>query len=497
MTPAHQKTLRALAQVGIPAELANRLSTFRIGIYSDAASDRRGGRLIAEALGDVLGRLWKIVHATGPLAATFVQAANTASESCSGAVCAETAWAPPYGVVIAVGCPPPPSGESVRIGAEGWEATVGIDATVNDDPNPVGPAASAAITAGEVFRLAFADALGGRARRVRQPYRSNLLGLSGDDPGCADLQLNDCIFVGVGAVMHGLLWVVERWPAAVHGKAHLVDPDPYSASNPQRYAGMRREDIGKNKAYQFSERLKKKHPGLLVEGFPLSSNTYFGSGTAPRPRLAVVGVDSEEQRRQIALKLPRRTVNMWTEGARLGVGRHGIGDGWPCLFCVYPEDESGAADEVGQVHAATGIEPVRVRELLDTNCLLEDRDAAQITARAPGLQRVDIIGHPLRTVLGHLCAVINIPVAASANADVPLAFVSFLCGIIGFAQMTKEIAGVGEPETWQANGLKYPVVGNWTAAAPRPGCYLCGDATVRMLLRERFPEPSAGQGGAL
>jgi hypothetical protein len=143
------------------------------------------------------------------------------------------------------------------------------------------------------------------------------------------LRCEDLHMFGVGAVTHGMLWVMERWPADISGDMYLIDQDAYGESNGQRYAGMRVDDIGFPKPGQATRRLRVRHPRLDV--CPLDGvdmNRYFAESRPDcRVRLAVSGMDNPEHRRQLALKLPARVVNMWTEGDRLGAARFGIGDG--------------------------------------------------------------------------------------------------------------------------------------------------------------------------
>src|SRR4051794_23735918 len=107
MSTALDKILRALHRVGINPALAERLERLRIGIYTGDNSARAAGRLLAEALGDTLGRLWRRLDATGPLAQVFIDAANSAAASGRQATNSRVAWDPPYDVVVSIGVPVP------------------------------------------------------------------------------------------------------------------------------------------------------------------------------------------------------------------------------------------------------------------------------------------------------------------------------------------------------------------------------------------------------
>jgi len=88
---------------------------------------------------------------------------------------------------------------------------------------------------------------------------------------------------------------------------------------------------------QAAKRIVLKHPSVSVHPYSTDMNTFF---ERERPdcviKLAIAGVDSAEHRRQLALKLPKRVVNMWTENDWVGAARFGFRDGWPCLYCAYP-----------------------------------------------------------------------------------------------------------------------------------------------------------------
>jgi len=493
MSDAGHKNEIAVGQLLGSAALAARLQTCRIGIWSTSASHTPSGLLLAEALGDVLGRLWRNFDAAGPLARTVLQAARQAAESGEQLLSAEERWNPPYDVTLAMGTDlPPGSGLGFRIGGTGWKAMIGPTAFVDHDTNPVGPAAAAAIAALEVFKVVFADALGGRSRQLPSEWVWSAwdYGRNGPAPDPEPLLLDDVHIIGVGAVTHGLLWLLERWPAEVRGTMHLIDQDIYDHSNGQRYAGMRPEDVGQPKPMQAAQRLRSRHPSLtVVDHNRQDMNQYFEQ---MRPdccvRLAVAGVDSPEHRRQLALKLPQRVVNMWTEGEWLGAARFGMGDGWPCLFCAYSEDTTAPMDETGQLAAETGLNPARVRDLLFSGAGLTPDDIAVIAQKYALSSQQVLVGKPLRSIRGVLCATgrLSLP-EASSDADVPFAFSSLLAGIGGFVELVRELwGGASEPGHWQFRVFSYLVPNNWDRRQASSGCYLCGDALAQQIIRGKY-----------
>lgn len=445
---AQRKNRDALKALGAEA-LAARLESRRVGIWTADDSNVASGVLLAEALGDVLGRFWRNLEAAGPLADIIATTARSAAASGKQPTEARVGWNPPYDFALAVGTDLPPGVGSagLRIGGAGWTAMAGPAAIVGEDRNPVGPASAAGIAADEIFKTLFSDALGGRVRRLPADFCWSAwdYGENGAGPGAMPLRFEDLHVFGVGAVTHGILWVLERWPADISGDMHLIDQDAYGESNGQRYAGMCAGDIGLPKSGQAARRMRTRHPHLAV--YPhdgVDMNRYFAES---RPdchvQLAIAGMDNPEHRRQLALKLPARVVNMWTEGDRLGAARFGIGDGWPCLFCAYPEDASAPLDEVGRFWQETGLPPPRVRELLNSGAGLDEQDVKVIAGRYALDDPHSLVGEPLRSIRGVLCA--SAPIAlpeATDVVDVPFAFASLLAGTLTAGPLAAADTGV-------------------------------------------------------
>ncbi len=493
MSDARSKNEAALVQTLGSTALAVRLQTCRIGIWSAPESQACSGFLLAETLGEVLGRLWRTIDATGPLAQPLLQAARQAAASGEQALLAEEQWNPPYTFVLAIGTDLPPGvGPGFRIGAAGWTAMIGSTAFVNQDANPVGPASAAAIAAVEVFKAIFADALGEQSRQLPAEWTWSAwdYGQNGPAPDPGPLLLEDVHLFGVGALSHGLLWLLERWPEEVRGNLHLIDQDTYDVSNGQRYIGMRLADVHRPKPMQAADRLRQRHHNLVVmDHNGQDMNRYFEQGRPDcRVRLAIAGMDSAEHRRHLALKLPRRVVNMWTEKEWLGAARFGIGDGWPCLFCAYPEDTTSPMDETGQLVAETGLNPVRVRDLLFSGAGVTQDDINIIAQHYALPNAQTLVGKPLRSIRGILCATgrLSLP-EASSDADIPFAFSSLLAGIGGFIELARELWDVtSEPGHWQFRVLSYLVPGNWEKRSALPGCYLCGDELVPTIIKAKY-----------
>jgi hypothetical protein len=489
VSEAQLKNQAALQTLGLAPELINRLAGIGIGIYSDRSSNTASGRLIAEALAELLGRFWPKLHATGPLAEDFVTVASEAAHSAALESDIRSDWAPPYQFVISIGCAAPREcGPVRRIGADGWTLSIGLNAVVTENPNPIGPAGAAALIAADALKATFATELGERSQRLPEEFQWSMFDYQSSDsnPDPRPLEIGDAAIFGTGAVTHGLAWLMGRWPAAITGNLDLCDKDKYGRSNAQRYVGMRSGFLHQPKVERLRDLLGRRD-GLLITPHETDMNAYFD---AVRPNcalsLAIAGVDSHEHRRQLAMKLPRRIVNMWTDAERLGASRYGFQGGWACLYCAYPRDESGAPDEVAQIQTETNLAPARIRSLLNSSDPLSGPDAAVIAVHL-GVDASQYLGQQLRSVRAQLCAIGRIQIQPNAEPiDVPFAFGSFLAGLGGFIELIKEGFGDDSRRRWQFNSLRVPVADNYWPMTPTPGCYLCGDVLTQSLVKKKY-----------
>ncbi|ODA41861.1 ThiF family adenylyltransferase [Desulfosporosinus sp. BG] len=494
MSEAQLKNKLAIFRLfGNNPALINKLQDVKIGIWSGDNSNYKAGYLLAEALGDLLGRFWRNIHVTGPLTREFILVANEAALSGGQPNPAVEEWNPPYDFVIAIGSEAPLiSGKVLKVGASGWRVGFGSNAFVDDNPNPVGPAAAACLAAIELFKNIFREELGDRITSMPSDYQWSAwdYGLNDKAHDNNSVFFDNVFFIGIGAVTHGLLWLLERWPAPITGTIYLIDQDSYDESNGQRYVGMKSNDFRQSKSVQAAKRIVLKHPSVNVYPYSTDMNTFF---ERERPdceiKLAVAGVDSAEHRRQLALKLPKRVVNMWTENDWVGAARFGFRDGWPCLYCAYPMNKFAPLDETGEIANQTGLQPIRVRKLLFNGAGLNQADIDIIKQRYnnPGLQT--LLGKPIRSILGSLCATghIALPGTKEDTADVPYAFSSFLAGIGGFLELLHEIWEVkSTPGHWQFRVFSYPVAGNWSARGPKQSCYLCSDDIVQSNILRKY-----------
>lgn len=509
MSAAHERNLRALGAAAGAGADASLVGSARIGVWTGGERPGPGG-LLAEALGELLGRFWRGIDAWGPHAGALAAAAARSSAACGALPPARLVWDPPYDFAIGAGAPVPqgcaPDGAAVRAG--GWRAASGPGAPPDGgggNANPAGALAAASLAAAEALKSVFG--IGARRGAARLPVPHVWDAWYGANPAGAPaagerLDLGEIHVFGVGAVSHALLWVASRWPGGITGTVHLVDPDSYDAGNPHRYIGTSAGDVGLSKASATARRLRRACPDIEAIAHDTDMNDYFaGENPSCMVGTAVCGLDSREGRRQLGLKLPRTTVNMWTSGFHAGAATFSFDDGWPCVHCAYPPPAGPAMDEASAVHAELGLAPGRARDLLDSGRSIGERDAEVIGA-ATGTPARDIHLKPLRSLRAEMCATGRIRMrraggaGGSGDAHVPLAFASAMAGVAGFTELVRAARGArGDPGQFQVSVLKYPTRHSWTRRGPSPRCRLC-TGPVRRHVRDKYAGYSAPGAGA-
>jgi len=456
---AIEKNRQALLALFNNASLVDRLVGTRIAVLSTDSS--RSAQLLGDVLADCLARLWPNIDFSGPLAARQLSVATSAARSGRAPEAGlRHQWAPFYDAVIAIGCDAPSDAAawSLRVGAQGWNACIGGGGSCNEDPNPVGPAFAAAIAASQLFGRVFAHELADMEPDSLDGLVFDTREIAGDTNLIAEpLDLGNTVFFGCGAVTHGMVWLIENWHMGASGAPAFVDPDPYGESNGQRYAFMAPFEGNALKVGTICTRLKRRHPDLEARPEPSAMNDYCKERGFETPiDRAITGLDSPEARRQAALKLPERTINMWTEGHRAGAARYTPNGKDACLACDYLEDFESAMDETARVQLETNLQPHEVRSLLDAPTPLTVAQAQVIGAhrRTSGDR---FVGQPLRSVLPMLCATAPIQMQGDpASTDVPFAFSSLMAGISGFMMLLADQARQSGSVGWSQHLFKTP-----------------------------------------
>ncbi|MDA4110949.1 MAG: ThiF family adenylyltransferase [Thaumarchaeota archaeon] len=494
MSEASRKNQTALKQLTGNEALCVELATKRIGVITPELSGVVSAAVLTEALAEMLGRLWNNLDVRGPYSKIFVETAIAAANSGKQTINANDNWSPPYDFLISIGTKIPDRSPGIQVGANGWEVSIGEYGEIGRDPNPVGPFAAACLASAQLFRSLFASALKIDAAVPREYHWSAWYRGTGAPPphSYSELKFVDTNFFGNGTVTHALMWILQRWPGNVEGEISLIDHDKYDQSNGQRYIGMRDSDVTAYKTKTLSNRLIASKSKLSISTFDKDMNNYFAS---VRPNckmnIAVAGLDSIEDRRQLQLKLPHTIVNMWTSQDALGSSRYKFDGNWPCMFCVHPLDTSGKLDEVGEFYEQTRIDdiflPWRIRELFLLGTPLDEREASAICQKF-GLEKSSVLGRPLRTVRALLCATTKISLPNSiSEADVPLVFAGGLSGLAGFVELTRELLGFrSDAGFWQSSILRNPTEHDWIERSRLRSCYLCSDPSLPNIMTTKY-----------
>jgi molybdopterin/thiamine biosynthesis adenylyltransferase len=473
MSTVREKNTRALDPL-FAAPLEAQIEAITIGIIvGPTASDA----LIADALGDLLGRFWRKISVHGPNAERLAASARSAAHSGGELDPIVTTDLNTADFIIGIGSP---GTATINIAIDGYRIEVGPAARSGPNPNPLSALVAACIAAGEALKSLLGTQSRMRVIPLCEPYLLELdIVLDQRVTLPETLLLDDVVICGVGAVTHALLWILERWPGRVEGRLTLVDRDAYDTSNGQRYIGMVTNTGAK--VADWARRLMAAHPALDVEPIKLDLNTYFAS--RPMAKLAIAGLDSEESRRHLALKLVPTIVNLWTSGESAGASLHHLDGLGHCLHCAYPE-KGEHASEITRFANLTGLSLERVSELLDTVAPLTVADANTIRAKYPTLPVQ--VGKPLRSVIPAICSVVPMAsVPGEATIDVPLAPVSAYAGSFGFLALLLALGEHDGTPAWQTRLFAYPNANSWTARYAVRSCVLCSDSITIELVKER------------
>ncbi len=254
-----------------------------------------------------------------------------------------------FGRVAAVDLP---AQTTVRVDARGLEVAVDCLAGADADPYPLAALAAAAVGAGELFRVVFAEALGEPGRRAEQPGTTNVI--AGREAGAIwpssvdALDVGEVHLIGAGAVGQACLLALSTLP--VNGRLIAIDPEVLEVSNLQRYVLAGDVDVGVAKTALAQRALTGT--ALSVEESQSRWGDQYGAGE-PVERV-LVALDSAQARIDVAASLPRYAYNAWTQPQDLGWSRHEAFGVEPCLACLYyptgrrPSDHELIAEALGQ-----------------------------------------------------------------------------------------------------------------------------------------------------
>lgn len=306
----------------------------------------------------------------------------------------------------------------------------------------------------------------------------------------AKIVLKRPVIAGVGAVGCALLYALIA--AGASGTVLLLDPDIVKDSNLMRYVLFDERHLEKTKIRAAEEIIAASGLDLRVESAQTVIQSFLKRHPDERDRLELVvsAVDTYETRREIAGELPREVINAGTSPRDFTVSRHGFGDGYACLACLYPARKHDV--ELDAVIARElGLEKAEVAELRRTKKPLTAAQLARV-ALARGLAEdtyAAYIGEPLDSFYNkEFCA--KVPVqTVRGEAIAPLAFGSALAGfLLGHALAFPEAGEYRHFRIDVFNGLGTP---QRRTPRAKPDCPICGRAAYRSVYATRWHPQAA------
>jgi hypothetical protein len=233
----------------------------------------------------------------------------------------------------------------------GWVAAIGELAGAEDDGNPVGPLAGAALTAAEAFKWAFGMIYPQRAALLEMtPWRGAFSFFSYDldhvSPPICDIRIAATL-VSAGGVGAGFVRAIAELGHRVSGTLDLVDADTLTKDNLNRisFATLASVLAGTQKVIEAKALLDRRCPDLAVTGHPETFDAYKQRIPRRADRLydvMITGLDDDQIRWEVQRDLPRILIDgatgkdMVARVERVEFGRYG------CLGCSRrPIQESG------------------------------------------------------------------------------------------------------------------------------------------------------------
>lgn len=324
-----------------PAALAAHLEKTTVAIHAPFSADDSQADSDAALLAvNLAARLYPRLHLSGP--AAWRESAATLAVNINPRVGIDgAANAPAAADVVTLDWSGHPArsthGPVVTVGADAWNVRVDPEhGCESQAATPLAALAAATFGIAEVFRVVFAEALGERGRRDRQPGGFNLITV-GEPSDVAPVPtstpvLPDSHLVGAGAVGQACLLALRA--AGVSTRLTVVDPQSVELSNLQRYVLTTDGDVDMPK----TELAVRATLGSGVTVLPVPTVWGADRRSGPSARIVLIALDSSADRIAVAAGLPERIYNAWTQPADVGWSRHEQFGNEPCLACLYYPD---------------------------------------------------------------------------------------------------------------------------------------------------------------
>lgn len=335
----------------------------------------------------------------------------------------------------------------IYIGSDGWIAKLSVAAPQGSgrSNNPFGGGAAACFGAANIFRQLFWKDLG--SEPPNQEICLSMLSLQHSsielDPSqLPEIDLGETHLAGLGAIGNAVVWALAHAP--VRGLLYAIDHENTDLGNLQRYVLTCRRDKDRPKTEVVRDALSGS--GLDVRLVPRRWAVAAAESEDWRFQRVAVALDTPEDRIALQASLPKRVINAWTQGGVAGVSRHSFNDDAACMACLYlPKGKVKNEDEL--VAEALGLLPhVReIRQMLDLGTAL-DRNFLERVAAARGVPLDAILpfeGQTLRILYTKgVCGGAVVEFGDRRRAEVPMAFVSALAGILLAGELVIDAAGL-------------------------------------------------------
>jgi molybdopterin/thiamine biosynthesis adenylyltransferase len=314
--------------------------SIQVGVALDPSATQ-ARRLLATTLIDMLMRLDPLVGLVVVDAPTLNDVALASELGLRIPLVVEDG---PADVDLSIGVGTTTSPHDLVVDGSGWVAVLGDRAEVDDDGNPIGALAAAALGCAEVFKIALGRAFPDVAGRLDlTPWWGAFslfsYGNDGASPAITPMTI-DTTLVGLGGVGAGFLRAMAGLGPLVSGSLRLVDEDHLTTHNLNRvsYATVDAAVSELPKVVEAATWLRGSCPNLTVTDHQEPFDRYRRHVSARREDrrydVVVTGLDSDEARWEVQRDLPRILIDgatgkdMVARVERVEFGRYG------CLGCT-------------------------------------------------------------------------------------------------------------------------------------------------------------------
>jgi molybdopterin/thiamine biosynthesis adenylyltransferase len=394
---------------------------------------------------------------------------------------------------------------TVCVGGPGGDVGVGVDRNGNavatcrgtvriDQPDAVFAAiVAAALACTQVASLVYPGIFRGRAvpeaRLAEGPFGGPL------EPGAA-VSLARPVLGGVGAVGCALIYALIV--ARAEGSVVLLDPDTVSDTNLMRYILFDSRHLQLAKTNAAKEIVAATGLDLKVETSETVVSEFLRAHPDERERLTLLisAVDTYDARRELAGELARTVVNAGTAPSDFTISRHGFGDGFACLACLYPRDATDT-DPDAVTARELGLTKDEVSEMRRTRSPLTPNHLKAIARHRgePDDRHLAYEGEPLDSFYHRvICGTTSVE-TPYGEAVAPLAQGSALAGFL----LARALADAGgSHRRFRMDFIAGPIPELQQRSNPtaRRWCRYCGRAALLTTYQERWGDCATHTSGA-